>query len=200
MSRSSMFAATLPPAPKVPYYAPYHRPAVATDHAHGYRVKGAALHALAHYDGGKNALSLGPHHNRLSHLERVERAKSHLTGIPVDLSRFEKWRRKVDMKIEILAAALYAEGYSVQDMEAKSPQLFGTRLNAMTIYACVRRAFGINYRRMGAKKRAEFAERARKILNGELPVPVAKYEGTPANPRGKQLPTNSRHALKRLVA
>lgn len=143
-------------------YKPHQRPAVATDYEHGYRMKPDAINALVNYDGGKNALSLGPHHNHYSRLENVGMQRA---GREVDM--LDKFRRKVDMRIEILSAALYAEGYSLEDLSAKSEQVFGIHLHAETLRACVRRAFGANYRKLPAKVRAQYVKKAKRILSGQ---------------------------------
>ena len=143
--------------PRINHFAPKRppaQPAVATDHAHGYRMRGGAVAALVHYDGGANALSLGPHHNRMSRLQ----------ARGVEVGALEVFKRKVDMRIEILSAALYAEGYSVADLAVKSEQVFGIKLSESTILGCVRRAFGVNFQKMGAKQRTEYVEKAKKLL------------------------------------
>lgn len=140
-------------------YKPYRRPAVATDHAHGYRMRRDVIEALVNYDGGKNALSLGPHHNHYSRLENIGMQRE---GREVDV--LDRFRRKVDMRIEILSAALYAEGYSIDDLSAKSEQVFGIHLHTETLRKCVRRAFGVNYRKLPAKVRAQYIKKAKKLL------------------------------------
>lgn len=156
---TSLFADT--PA-RVSRFAPVRKappPAVATDHEHGYRMRKSSIASLVNYDGGSNALSLGPHHNHLSRLQNVARRGG------VEVGALEVFRRKVDMRIEILAAALYAEGYSVAHVAANSKQIFGVELSVDTIYKCVRRAFGVHVRKLSEKQRAAYLVKAYKTLS-----------------------------------
>lgn len=155
---TSLFADRLPRISRFAPKRPPAQPAVATDHAHGYRMRPGSIAALVNYDGGPNALSLGPHHNHLSRLQNVTRKQG------VEVSELEIFRRKVDMRIEILSAALYAEGYSVADIAAHSEHVFGVKLTETPIYQCIRRAFGANYRKLTPKQKAAYIEKARALL------------------------------------